>query len=1170
MKKICLLFLVLFASCFCYAQDTITRSIGSYTYGFETNLDGWTLIDNDGDGHCWYHTSEASNHNATAIPSHNGVGHVRGESYCNSFGALTPDDYLVSPQRYGIVNGSTISFWACAQDINYPAEHFGVAVSTSASGNTNASSFTTIQEWTLTAKSVSGPSIGRNRNQTDHGTWHQYTCNLSSYAGQKVWIAIRHFNCTDQFIICLDDLQINNVDTWTFENVFVTDPGAMADGSDASWTKGSQTTWGVNANHNGSYRLADEFTVNAQTNINEITVYGYQTGSSTTSTFTGLYAQIFNGNPMNGGSSVWGNNTTNIMTVTSFTNCYRGSNGYVADTTKPIMSITASGLNIQLAAGTYYLVYNLTGSESSGPWGVPQCEPNIGNTGNGLQYTSNGWITLLDSGSNTPYGCSMTLRGTQQGGTTYYTITTSASPTNGGTTTGGGSYASGSTCTVHANAATGYNFLRWTENGNQVSTNANYTFTVNSNRNLVAHFQAQSYTISVSANPSNGGTVTGSGQYQQGQSCTVTATAATGYTFSRWTENGQQVSTQASYTFTVNGNRNLVAQFQAQSYTISVSASPTNGGTVSGGGTYNYGQSCTVHANANSGYTFSNWTESGNVVSTNANYTFTVTGNRTLVANFTALPPNTYNINVSANPSAGGTVTGGGSYQQGQSCTVTATANPGYTFLRWTENGSQVNTNASYTFTVNSNRTLVAQFSQQDYTISVSANPNNGGSVTGGGAFHYGEICTVTAIANDGYSFTNWTENGVAVAIQADYQFIVTGSRTLVANFQAEANNYTIGVSANPSDGGTVTGGGTYTEGSTCILTASPSSGYIFEKWTKNGTVVSTSPVYSFIVTENADYIAHFSESANQYTVTAIAIPAAGGTITGGGTYEQGAICNLSASANNGYSFVNWTDSNGTLLTTSAEFSFTVTGNVIYLANFTQSVNTYNITASTFPDNGGTVSGEGAYEAGATCTLIATPNPTYTFMNWTENGIVVSTEDHYSFTVDRERNLVAVFSQGLFYTISAIAGVNGSISPEGDVMVQPGEDKTFTMIPNTGCRVSKVLVDGIDVGPIESYTFRSVNGNHSIRVQFSGLGVDDNCLPELKIYPNPANDKINIECPNMKRFSIFNVLGIPIISKDVNNDYAVVSTDEFPQGTYILKVENNERRIGYSRFVVVK
>ena len=72
------------------------------------------------------------------------------------------------------------------------------------------------------------------------------------------------------------------------------------------------------------------------------------------------------------------------------------------------------------------------------------------------------------------------------------------------------------------------------------------------------------YIVSVSANPSNGGTVTGGGTYEQGQSCMVSATTSTGYNFQEWTENGNQVSTNVNYTFTVTGNRSLVAHFTAQ------------------------------------------------------------------------------------------------------------------------------------------------------------------------------------------------------------------------------------------------------------------------------------------------------------------------------------------------------------------------------------------------------------------------------------------------------------------------------------------------------------------------------------------------------------------------------------------------------------------------------
>jgi hypothetical protein len=69
-----------------------------------------------------------------------------------------------------------------------------------------------------------------------------------------------------------------------------------------------------------------------------------------------------------------------------------------------------------------------------------------------------------------------------------------------------------------------------------------------------------------------------------------------------------------------------------------------------------------------------------------------------------------HTINTSANPSAGGTVNGGGSYNMGTTVTVTATPNAGYKFVKWTENGTNVSTNDLYTFIVNADRTLVAEF----------------------------------------------------------------------------------------------------------------------------------------------------------------------------------------------------------------------------------------------------------------------------------------------------------------------------------------------------------------------------------------------------------------------------------------------------------------------------
>ncbi|MCX9082910.1 MAG: LamG domain-containing protein, partial [Candidatus Methanoperedens sp.] len=116
--------------------------------------------------------------------------------------------------------------------------------------------------------------------------------------------------------------------------------------------------------------------------------------------------------------------------------------------------------------------------------------------------------------------------------------------------------------------------------------------------NIALKGSSSSYTISVSTSPAGlSPQPSGGGQYNSGQTATVTAQPVSGYTFQRWTEGGNQVSTSASYSFAVTGNRNLVAVYSQNtgSYTISVSTSPAGlSPQPSGGGQYNSGQTATV------------------------------------------------------------------------------------------------------------------------------------------------------------------------------------------------------------------------------------------------------------------------------------------------------------------------------------------------------------------------------------------------------------------------------------------------------------------------------------------------------------------------------------------------------------------------------------------------
>lgn len=163
-----------------------------------------------------------------------------------------------------------------------------------------------------------------------------------------------------------------------------------------------------------------------------------------------------------------------------------------------------------------------------------------------------------------------------------------------------------------------------------------------------------------------------------------------------------------------NGNGNSGTE-EPQYFDVDVSANPTNGGTVSGGGSFEKGQSCTITATPATDYVFNNWTENDSLVSSNASYTFTVSDNRSLVANFTyeggGEQPRYFRIDVWASPDEGGVVWGGGRFREGQSCTVEAKADNVYTFVSWAEeDGSMVSTDDSYTFTVECDRRLVANF----------------------------------------------------------------------------------------------------------------------------------------------------------------------------------------------------------------------------------------------------------------------------------------------------------------------------------------------------------------------------------------------------------------------------------------------------------------------------
>jgi len=364
--------------------------------------------------------------------------------------------------------------------------------------------------------------------------------------------------------------------------------------------------------------------------------------------------------------------------------------------------------------------------------------------------------------------------------------------------------------------------------------------------------------LTLSSNPAHGGTTSGAGVFAQGSSVTVVATANLGYTFFNWTEGTTVVSTSASYQFAMAGNRTLVANFTPK-YLVTVLSVPVLGGTTSGGGSFTSGTTVIVTAVPNAGFTFTNWTEGASVVSTSANYSFSISGNRTLSANYTAVV--SFNVTVSSNPLAGGSSTGGGSFVSGASVTVSANANTGYTFTNWTEGVNIVSSSANYTFAITGSRILVANYTLiGGFNVTVSSNPLIGGSTTGGGSFVSGASVTVSANANTGYTFTNWTEGANIVSSSANYTFTITASRILVANYTLNGG-FNVTVSSNPLIGGSTTGGGSFNSGASVTVSANANTGYTFTNWTEGVNIVSSSANYTFTITANRILVANFASS---------------------------------------------------------------------------------------------------------------------------------------------------------------------------------------------------------------------------------------------------------------------------------------------------------------------
>lgn len=592
-------------------------------------------------------------------------------------------------------------------------------------------------------------------------------------------------------------------------------------------------------------------------------------------------------------------------------------------------------------------------------------------TAEGTASVREGYTTVISATPNTGYHFTQWNDGntdnprtvTVTGDVTYtasfapnsYTITALSANETMGTVDGTDSYNYGTTATLTANAATGYQFTQWndgnTSNPREVSVASDSTFT--------AYFERISFTVTALSSNNLFGTTTGSDSYFYGETATLLATAEDGYHFVRW-NNGV---TDNPYIFEVYENVTVTALFEEDGvlinyYTVTATSATPTMGSVTGGGEYEENTSAVLTAIPATGHEFVAWND-GN---TDNPRTITVVSDTSFSATF---QPMSFQISVTANPTVGGVVTGEGTYTYGQTATLTATPNNGYEFTRWSDG----NLNATRTVNVTGNASYEAIFTQQQYTINITVNNANFGSATGSGVYHYGDQVTATATPATGYQFVRWSNNETA----NPYTFEAQGDLTLIATFAAQAvEYYTVTASSEDAAMGEVTGGGVYTSGSTATLTAVPSTGYHFVAWNDGNTDNPRT------VTVTSDTTLSASFAINTYTVQLVVNDPAMGSVDGEGTYTYLEQVTISATPNPGYHFVAW--DNGVAQET---YTFPITGDVTLTAVFAEDeAVTYTITVTSADENRGQAYGGGTFNAGDTIEIYAVAAPQYAFLRW--------------------------------------------------------------------------------------------------------------------------------------------------------------------------------------------
>ena len=510
----------------------------------------------------------------------------------------------------------------------------------------------------------------------------------------------------------------------------------------------------------------------------------------------------------------------------------------------------------------------------------------------------------------------------------------------------------------------------------------------------------------------------------------VTAPQKAGYTFVGWYDaDGTKLSEEGSFDFAMPAF-DPDAVYTAKWIKVTITSENTAKGTVSKlTDTYVAGEKVSVTATTKLGYTFIGWYKGDEKVADTLIYEFTMPAeNVTYTAKW-------IKVTVMSEDTDKGTVSSlTGKYLPGDEVSVTATTEPGYTFIGWYKGDEKVADGLTYEFEMPAeNVTYTAKWIKVT-VVSESTTKGTVSKLTG--TYVAGEKVSVTATTKSGYTFIGWYNGDEKVADGLTYEFTMPAEDV---TYTAKWISCPVNLEVSSTAAGSVDMPATTVAGESVTITATTKAGYTFIGWYKGDEKVADTLTYEFTMpAENVTYTAKWikvtitSESTDKGTVFKLM-----------DTYLPGDKVSVIATTNPGYTFIGWY--NGDVkVADSLTYEFTMPAeDVTYTAKWIK------VTITSESTDKGTVSSlTGKYLPGDEVSVTATTKSGYTFIGWYNDDEKVADGLTYEFTMPAED--VTYTAKWISCPVNLEVSSTAAGSVDMPATTVAGERVTITATTNAG------------------------------------------------------------------------------------------------------------------------